>query len=173
MNAPAPVVRSPIEVNFTPPEAVVRFGMIALATDLTSERDAARLIPRDRAALHVTRVAYENPSTPENLRKMGPKLTAAAELLAPVPALAAICYSCTAASVEIGDQAVAEAINDACPGVPVVTPSSARSVCAGSRWSPPIWCRRRRPWPPILPGAGWKSSAPIASVSPTTAIWPV
>ena len=125
MSASALVIRSPVEVTFTPPQAVIRFGMIALATDLTSERDAARLIPRDRAALHVTRVAYENPSTPDNLRKTGPRLTAAAGLLSSVPDLAAICYSCTAASVEIGDRAVAEAVNEACPGVPVVTPPDA------------------------------------------------
>lgn len=122
---PAPVVLSPAPVSLEPASAVTRFGMIALATDLTSERDAARLLPLDRAALHVTRVAYENPSTPENLRKMAPRLTAAAELLTPEIALAAICYSCTAASVEIGDAAVAESIQRAQPGVPVVTPPDA------------------------------------------------
>jgi maleate isomerase len=125
MSTPVTVVRSPVAADLVPAAAVTRLGMIALATDLTSERDAARLIPPDRAALHVTRVAYENPSTPENLRRMGPKLASAAALLAPVPGLAAICYSCTAASVEIGDGAVAESIGVACPGVPVVTPPDA------------------------------------------------
>lgn len=117
-----PVFRSSVETTFEPAEAVVRFGMIALATDLTSERDAIELIPRGSAAMHVTRVANENPSTPENLRKMETKLTGAAELLASVPGLAAIYYSCTAASVEIGDDMVAAAINRAIPGLPVVVP---------------------------------------------------
>jgi maleate isomerase len=56
---------------------------------------------------------------------MAPTLTAAADLLVPGIDLAAICYSCTAASVEIGDAAVAEAIGKARPGVPVVTPPDA------------------------------------------------
>ena len=116
---------SPVEARFEPAEAVTRFGMIALATDLTSERDALRLLPEDHTALHVTRVAYENPSTPENLRKMAPRLSAAAELLMQVPGLKAIIYSCTAASVEIGDREVAGSINHAAPGIPVVTPPDA------------------------------------------------
>lgn len=125
MSGVTTVRRSPAEVRLDPPDGVPRFGILALATDLTSERDAARVIGAERAALHVARVAYENPTTPENLRRMGPRLTAAAELLVPEVPLAAILYSCTAASVEIGDAAVAEAIGRARPGVPVVTPPGA------------------------------------------------
>ena len=110
---------------FEPETAVARLGMIVLATDLTSECDAARVLPQDGVALHVSRVAYENPTTPENLRKMGPRLTDAARLLAPVPDLRAVWYSCTAASVEIGDAAVTTAIEAALPGMPVVTPPEA------------------------------------------------
>lgn len=99
--------------------------MIALATDLTSEGDAARILPDDGVALHVSRVAYDNPTTPDNLHKMAPRLTEAARLLAPIPDLRAVWYSCTAASVEIGDAAVATAIEAALPGVPVVTPPDA------------------------------------------------
>lgn len=116
------VALSPVKVEFEPSEAVSRLGAILLSTDLTSERDARRVIPEGSAALHVTRVAHENPTTPETLRRMGPRLAAAADLLSHVPRLAAVWYSCTAASVEIGDAAVAAAINGALPGVPVVTP---------------------------------------------------
>jgi maleate isomerase len=112
-------------VRFEEGSAIKRLGLIALATDLTSERDFARLVPSDRAAVHTTRVAYDNPTTPDNLRKMAPNLTAAADLLVPGEALAAICYSCTAASVVIGDEAVAAAIHAARPDVPVVTPTAA------------------------------------------------
>lgn len=122
---PAPVTRSPAAVDLDPPDAVVRFGLVALATDLTTERDAARVLPHDRAALHVARVAYENPTTPENLRRMAPRLTEAASLIAPDTALSAILYGCTSASVVIGDDAVIQAIQAARPGVPVVTPTSA------------------------------------------------
>ncbi len=113
------------KVRFEERAAVKRLGLIALATDLTSERDFARLIPAERAAVHVARLAYENPTTPENLYKMAPRLTAAAELILPGEPLAAVCFSCTAASVVIGDDAIAETVHAARPGVPVVTPTGA------------------------------------------------
>ncbi len=128
LGAPCRPAPPEVEVVPTPPLAaatVPRLGLIALATDLTFERDAARLLPPDEAALHVTRVAFENPTTPESLRAMAPRLTEAAGLLVPGLPLAAICYACTAASVAIGDEAVAAAVHAARPGVPVVTPISA------------------------------------------------
>lgn len=102
-----------------------RLGMILLATDMTTERDVARLIPPDSAAVHVTRVAYVNPTTPDNLRRMRPLLSAAAALLVPGADLRAIYYSCTAASVVIGEEAVESALELGRPGVRVVTPIGA------------------------------------------------
>ena len=112
-------------LHFEDPRAWKRLGLIALATDLTSERDFARLLPHHQAGLYTTRVAFENPTTPDNLRQMAPRLTAAVELILPGEPLDAICYSCTAASVIIGDDEIADAIHAARPGVPVITPSSA------------------------------------------------
>ncbi|MDP2120432.1 MAG: aspartate/glutamate racemase family protein [Hoeflea sp.] len=112
-------------VRFNDREATARFGLIALATDMTSERDLYRQLPQDHVAIHVTRVAYENPTTPDNLRRMTPRLTDAAALLAPLAPLKAICYSCTAASVVIGDAEVTDAIRRAAGPVPVVTPTAA------------------------------------------------
>jgi len=102
-----------------------RLGLILLATDLTTERDVARLIGPEEAAVHATRVAFANPTTPENLRRMAPRLTEAASLLVPGAPLAAITYACTAASVVIGPDAVAGAIGSGRPGVPVITPVEA------------------------------------------------
>jgi maleate isomerase len=124
LEAPA-ICLSDQAVTFEERSAVRRLGLIALATDLTSERDFARIIPRDRAAVHATRIPFENPTTPENLCRMAPCLTTAAELLLPGESLDAVCYSCTAASVVIGDSAIADAIHAAIPGVPVVTPTRA------------------------------------------------
>lgn len=121
----AAVTRSPAAVGYEPPGAVARLGMIALATDLTTERDAMRYLPHRSVAMHVTRVPFENPSTPDNLAKIAPNLAAAADLILPGIALAAIGFACTAASVEIGDAAIAEAIAGTRPGVPVVTPPDA------------------------------------------------
>lgn len=119
------VSRSGETVRFNDAGATARFGLIALATDLTSERDLYRQLPQEHVSIHVTRVAFENPTTPENLRKMAPRLTEAAQLLAPLQPLKAICYSCTAASVAIGDEAVTASIQAGIGDVPVVTPSGA------------------------------------------------
>jgi maleate isomerase len=121
----AMVKLSETSVKFEGPRAWKRLGLIALATDLTSERDFARLLPHMQAGLYTTRVAFENPATPENLRHMAPRLTTAADLILPGEPLDAICYSCTAASVIIGEDAVTKAIQDSRPGVPVITPSGA------------------------------------------------
>lgn len=102
-----------------------RIGLIVLATDHTSEADYRRMVASDRIGVHVARIAYANPVTPENLRRMQPALTEAAALLLPDEDLDAICYSCTSASVVIGDDAVNEAISAAKPGTAVVTPTSA------------------------------------------------
>lgn len=106
-------------------EAPRKVGLVALATDHTSERDFARLVTAQGIAVYVSRIAYENPTTPANLRKMQPHLTEGASVILPGEKLDAICYSCTAASVVIGDEEVEAAIKQAKPGVPVVTPPAA------------------------------------------------
>src|SRR5699024_10272251 len=97
-----------------------RFGLIALATDLTIEGDAARLLPAG-CRLHVTRIAFDNPTTAENLRATGPRLAAAARLLVPGVPLAGIGFGCTSASAVLGDE-VARALG---ARAPVTTPMSA------------------------------------------------
>lgn len=119
------ISRSNISPKMVERAGEVRFGLVVLSTDLTSEGDLNRLLALDQVSIHVSRVAFENPTTPENLRKMAPRLTEAVDLLIPGEALRAICYSCTAASVSIGDSEVAAAVNRARPNVPVVTPTVA------------------------------------------------
>ncbi|PWE33766.1 ectoine utilization protein EutA [Maritimibacter sp. 55A14] len=121
------VEASPVEIALRPAGDVARFGLVALSTDLTTEGDMALLLPPG-AALHVSRVAFENPTTPANLARMAPRLTGAADLLVPGAALRAIYYACTAASVAMGDDYVREAVQAARPGVPVVTPTGAASA---------------------------------------------
>ena len=102
-----------------------RIGLIALATDHTTERDFARMSPGPEVAVYVSRVMNENPTTVENLRRMAPRLSDAAALILPDEPLDVIAYSCTSASVALGDEAVAVAIHEAKPGVACVTPPSA------------------------------------------------
>jgi maleate isomerase len=100
-------------------DPIRRFGLIALATDLTTERDAARLMP-EGTALHVTRIAFDNPTTPENLRATGPRLRAAAQLLVPDVPLAGIGFACTSAGAVLGDDLPALIGDDRAP---ITTPA--------------------------------------------------
>lgn len=101
-------------------DALRRFGLIALATDLTIEGDAVRLMPPG-TRLHVTRIAFENPTTPESLRRTGPRLRDAAELILPGMALDGILFGCTSASAVLG----AGVVTLVGPRAPVTTPLSA------------------------------------------------
>lgn len=105
-----------------------RVGLVILATDHTSEPDFARMVSGERIGVYVARIPYANPTTPENLRRMQPSLSAAAGLILPGEPLDAICYSCTSASVVIGDTEIEAALQAGKPGVPVVTPTLAATA---------------------------------------------
>lgn len=102
-----------------------RVGLVILATDHTSEPDFSRMVASERVGVYVARVHYANPTTPENLRAMQPRLSEAAGLILPGEDLDALCYSCNSASVVIGDDAVEEALQAGKPGARVVTPPMA------------------------------------------------
>ncbi|MGV6874995.1 ectoine utilization protein EutA [Pseudochelatococcus sp. B33] len=102
-----------------------RIGLIILATCHSSEPDFHAFVGGPDVGIYTARIFYENPTTPENLRKTLPRLTEAASLIFPDQEVDAICYSCTSASMVIGDDAVAGAIQAVKPGVPVVTPTRA------------------------------------------------
>jgi len=101
-------------------DSLNRFGLVALATDMTIEGDAARLMPPG-TRLHVTRIAFDNPTTEENLRDTGPRLRAAVDLLVPGIGLRGIGFGCTSASAVLGDRIEALAGGRA----PVSTPAGA------------------------------------------------
>ncbi|NKJ49846.1 ectoine utilization protein EutA [Burkholderia sp. SG-MS1] len=106
-----------------------RIGLVILATDHTTEPDFAALVASERIGIYVNRVPYANPVTPVNLRAMQPSLTAGAALILPDEALDVVMYSCTSASVVIGDAEIEQAIQAAKPKARVVTPTAA-SVAA-------------------------------------------
>jgi maleate isomerase len=117
-----PIRRTPIPLAFDDRPLAKRIGLVILATDHTTEPDFARLVASEGIGIYVARIAYANPTTPENLRRMQPRLGEGAGLILPDERLDAICYSCTSASVVIGDDAVEAALQAAKPGTPVVTP---------------------------------------------------
>lgn len=118
----ADVTVMPASLRFDRQAIEKRVGLILLGTDHTTEADFARLVASERVGVFATRIAYANPVTPENLAAMQPRLTAAAALLLPDEPLDVVCFSCSSASVVIGDAAVEAAIRVAKPGVAVVTP---------------------------------------------------
>jgi maleate isomerase len=102
-----------------------RIGLVLLSTDLTTERDFSRIVPQNNIATGTSRVEYQNPTTPENLRRMMPKLSDAVSLIVEGEPLDAVYYSCTSASAVLGYDAVVQAIHAAKPGARVITPTSA------------------------------------------------
>jgi maleate isomerase len=102
-----------------------RIGLVILATDHTTEPDFARMVASEEIGIYVSRIHFANPTTPENLRAMQPSLSTGAGLILPGEPLDAIMYSCTSASVVIGDNEIAAAIRKAKPGAQVVTPTAA------------------------------------------------
>ena len=119
------VERLDLPSRFRAPFALRRVGLLLLATDLTTERDMARHLAPQGVAAHATRIAFDNPTTPATLRRMGPGLADAAALLASVAPLSAVYYSCTSATVALGPEAVAAALGAALLDTPVVTPPEA------------------------------------------------
>ena len=102
-----------------------RVGLIILATDHTTEVDFQRMVASERIGVYATRIPYANPVTPENLRAMQPSLTSGAALILPDEPLDVVMYSCTSASVVIGDAEVKSAVKAAKPTAAVVTPTAA------------------------------------------------
>ncbi|MGO4847856.1 ectoine utilization protein EutA [Inquilinus sp. 2KB_12] len=116
------IERSALPLSFDDRPLPKRVGLVTLATDHTSEPDFRRMVASDRIGVYVARIAYANPTTPENLRRMQPRLSEGARLILPEEDLDLVCYSCTSASVVMGDDAIEVAIREAKPGVTVVTP---------------------------------------------------
>ena len=102
-----------------------RVGLIILATDHTTEVDFQRMVAGDRIGVYATRIPYANPVTPENLRAMQPSLTMGAALILPDAPLDVVMYSCTSASVVIGDANIEAAVKTAKPTAAVLTPTAA------------------------------------------------
>jgi maleate isomerase len=122
MDAFPTIRQTAMPLDFDDRPLAKRVGLVILATDHTTEPDFQRMVASDHIGLYTARIPYANPTTPDNLRGMQPSLTEGARLILPDEDLDIICYSCTSASVVIGDEEIDTAINRAKPAVPVVTP---------------------------------------------------
>ena len=102
-----------------------RIGLIALDSDVATERDFHLMLPPD-VMFYTSRIQCTNPVTVENLRRQGPLLRGAVKLLIPAQRLDVIAYGCTSGTVAIGYEGVASEIRaGGRPGIPVVTPITA------------------------------------------------
>lgn len=101
-----------------------RIGLVTLATDHTTEVDFAALPPHG-IGVYATRIPFANPVTPRTLAAMAGDVTRAVAMILPDEPLDAVVYSCTSASVVIGDQTVRDAIVAGKPGLQAITPISA------------------------------------------------
>jgi maleate isomerase len=95
-----------------------RIGLVALATDHTTETDFARMVQGHDVGVYVNRIEFENPITHESLLRTGPRLTAAAADILPDEPLDVLVYGCTSASAVLGNAKVAEYMNRAKPDTP-------------------------------------------------------
>ncbi|WP_299438728.1 hypothetical protein [uncultured Rhodospira sp.] len=107
---------------FLAPEAVRRVGLVLLETDLTSERDFARLTHGSGVAVYANRVAFSNPVSAESLSALEERLARAATALVPEAPFDVIHFGCTSASAVIGDAGVEAAVRAAKPGARVINP---------------------------------------------------
>jgi len=112
----------------TPYGVEARIGLIALSTDLAIERDFARMLPDDRAALFTTRIHLETPNSDRTFLALQDDLVAATRLIIPDSRLDAVVFGCTAASTIIGPDRVAALVGQARPGVPVTNPATAATA---------------------------------------------
>ena len=111
-------------LNWTNNSDAAAVGLVLLSTDFTAERDFATICPPGSIAAYANRIAYDNPTTPENLAATLPRLTEAARNILPAQPLAAIIFGCTSASAILGEE-VATNLAAGRPGTPCVTPVSA------------------------------------------------
>jgi maleate isomerase len=100
-------------------------GLIVLASDQTIEYEFRRIFDLPGVALYESRIYNASSITPETLKAMEAGLTGAAELILPGVELDVVAYGCTSGAMTIGDEAVAERIHAARPGVATSSPMAA------------------------------------------------
>ena len=123
------ITRESVDAQLGEKPAPHKIGVIALSSDMVTERDFSLMLPPGGDVMYYTaRVPLTLPVTTENLRLMGPMLSEAASLILPTSRLDVIAYSCTSASVLIGPEEVTAQIHKGRPGINVVTPITAALI---------------------------------------------
>lgn len=119
-------ITQPVEPQFDDGPARHKIGLIALSTDMVSERDFSLMLPKDDEVMYYTsRVHHYCPVTVENLRRMGPQLAEATAQILPTTPFNVVAFSCTSGTVSIGYEEVVAQIQAGRPDIQVVTPITA------------------------------------------------
>lgn len=101
-------------------------GLIALASDMSSEPELNAFLPTDNGvALYTNRIPMSKVANVKTLKAMEAALTQTVELLMPDNKLDVIIYGCTSGAMAIGADKVAARIREARPGIAVTDPISA------------------------------------------------
>ncbi len=101
------------------------FGIIVLQADETLENEVRQVFTDPGIACYHARIPSHAQVTTDTLARMAADLPRAAALLPDGVDYNAIGYACTSGATVIGQQAVADAVNAAHPGVPVTDPMTA------------------------------------------------
>ena len=88
-----------------------RIGLVALATDLTSESDLRRMAPSG-VEIFTNRILNRNPITRENLLAMTPDIPRTAGGILPGAAVDVLLYSCTSGTAVIGEDEIARLLRE-------------------------------------------------------------
>jgi maleate isomerase len=103
-----------------------RIGLIVLASDYTIEHEwRAVFAAVPGLALYQSRIFNDTTITPETLRAMEPRISAAADLIVPGSDLDVVAYGCTSASMAIGEDKVFDKILAVRPNARCTTPITA------------------------------------------------
>jgi len=101
-----------------------RIGLIALATDMTSESDLRRMLPND-VGLYSNRVRHENPMSLEALARIAEDLPRAGHDLLPGIELDVIAYGCTSGTIAMGESHTLELLKRSANARHATTPVTA------------------------------------------------
>lgn len=112
--------------------ARARIGLLVLETDQTMETEFRDLAAFDGVSIYHARLACDATVAPDTLTKMEKELPVAASLLPSGMGLRAIGYGCTSGATMIGEDRVAEILNNIHPGVPSTNPLTAAAVAMQS-----------------------------------------
>jgi len=105
--------------------ARARIGLLVLQSDQTMEAEIRQMLQMQDIAIYHARLANNTTVTAETLITMQAELPVAAKLLPDYLGLNALGYGCTSGATIIGEQRVAEILQETHPNVPSSNPLSA------------------------------------------------